>query len=204
MFALHAAGFNHICCRDYAAAIAHVDELIALADERGAPYWKATGTALQGWLFVLAGRASDAVLAITSAITSLRSTATTLYEPRHLWYLAMAYAEVGELGDAQRCIDDAIEKVERSKEKWCEAEVNRVAGEIALKSLAPDTEKAENYFDRALAVARQQQAKSLELRAAMSMARLWRDGVIRGSRSKLANCSLPSMAGSPKASIRSI
>jgi predicted ATPase len=204
MFALHAAGFNHICCRDYAAAIAHVDELIALADERGAPYWKATGTALQGWLFVLTGRASDAVLAITSAITSLRSTATTLYEPRHLWYLAMAYAEVGELGDAQRCIDDAIEKVERSKEKWCEAEVNRVAGEIALKSLAPDTEKAENYFDRALAVARQQQAKSWELRAAMSMARLWRDGVIRGSRSKLANCSLPSMAGSPKASIRSI
>ena len=53
--------------------------------------------------------------------------------------------------------------------------MHRVAGEIALKSLAPDTEKAEKYFDHALALARQQQAKSWELRAAMSMARFWRD-----------------------------
>ena len=59
--------------------------------------------------------------------------------------------------------------------KWCEAEVNRIAGEIALKSPEPDAAKAEAYFERALAVARQQQAKSWELRAAMSMARLWRD-----------------------------
>jgi len=93
----------------------------------------------------------------------------------HLQYLAMAYSELGELDDARRCIDDAIETMERSKEKWCEAEVNRIAGEIALKSLAPDPEKAEAYFERALAVARQQQAKSWELRAVMSMARLWRD-----------------------------
>jgi hypothetical protein len=53
----------------------------------------------------------------------------------------MACAELGQLDDARRCIDDAIDKVERSKEKWCEAEVNRVAGEVALKSPAPDTEK---------------------------------------------------------------
>ena len=87
----------------------------------------------------------------------------------------MAYAELGQLDDARRCIDEAIDKVERSKEKWCEAEVHRIAGEIAIKSLARDTEKAEKHFDRALAVAYQQQAKSWELRAAMSMARLWRD-----------------------------
>ena len=65
--------------------------------------------------------------------------------------------------------------VETTKERWCEAEVNRIAGEIALKSPEPDAAKAEAYFERALAVARQQQAKSWELRAAMSMARLWRD-----------------------------
>jgi predicted ATPase len=87
--------------------------------------------------------------------------------------LAIAYAELGQPDDARRCIDDAIDKVERSKEKWCEAEVHRIAGEIAVKSLAPDAEKAEKYFDRALAIARQQQAKSWELRAAMSIARLW-------------------------------
>jgi predicted ATPase len=87
----------------------------------------------------------------------------------------MAYAELGQPDDARRCIDDAIEKVERSKEKWCEAEVHRVAGEIALASPTPNVAKAEAYFERALAVARQQQTKSWELRAATSMARLWRD-----------------------------
>jgi predicted ATPase len=63
--------------------------------------------------------------------------------------------------------------VKTSKESWCEAEVNRVTGEIALAWAKPD--KAQAYFDRALSVARQQQAKSWELRAAMSLARLWRD-----------------------------
>ena len=65
--------------------------------------------------------------------------------------------------------------IETTKEKWCEAEVNRIAGEIALRSPEPDAAKAQKYFERALAVARQQQAKSWELRAAMSLARLWRD-----------------------------
>jgi predicted ATPase len=175
LHALFQAGLTTSLCGNYGTANAHLDELIALADERGAPYWKASGTAARGWLFALTGKAADAVRAITSGITSLRSTGATLYEPQHLQYLAMAYAELGQLDDAWRCIDDAIEKVERSKEKWCEAEVHRTAGEIALKSLAPDPEKAEAYFDRALAVARQQRAKSWELRAAMSMARLWRD-----------------------------
>jgi predicted ATPase len=175
LYALHQASFNDILCGNYAAANSPLDELIALADERGAPVWKALGTAMQGYVFTLTGKPSDAVRAITSGITSLRSTGATLHEPRHLWYLAMAYAELGQFDDAWRCMDEAIDKVERSKEKWCEAEVNRIAGEIALKSLAPDPEKAEEYFDRALAVARQQQAKFWELRAAMSMARLWRD-----------------------------
>ena len=175
MYALFSAVVDHIRCGNCAAAHTEVDGLIALADEKGAAYWNACGTAARGWLFTETGKASDAVRAITTGITSLRSTGATLHEPRHLWHLAMAYAELGQLDDAWRCIDDAIEKVERSKEKWCEAEVRRIAGEIALKSLAPDPEKAEAYFERALAVARQQQAKSWELRAAMSMARLWRD-----------------------------
>jgi predicted ATPase len=65
--------------------------------------------------------------------------------------------------------------VQTTKESWWEADLHRIAGEVALKSPEPDAAKAEAYFERALAVARQQQAKSLELRAAMSMARLWRD-----------------------------
>ena len=82
MYALYfAGGYSHILCGDYAAAHVQVDELIALADERGAQYWKALGTASQGCLFALTGKASDAVRAITSGITSLRSTGATLYEP---------------------------------------------------------------------------------------------------------------------------
>jgi class 3 adenylate cyclase/predicted ATPase len=174
MFALHSAGTNNISWGNYAAANAMFDELIALADEKGAPYWKASGTAMQGCLFAMTGKAPDAVRAITSGISSLRSSGATLFEPYYLSHLAIAHAELGHFDDAQR-IDDAIDKVEKSKEKWCEAEVNRVAGEIALKSPERGAAEAETYFERALAVARQQQAKSWELRAAMSMARLWRD-----------------------------
>jgi predicted ATPase len=175
MYALLHLAINNIHCRNYAAANAAADELIALADEKGTPYFKAVGTAARGWLFARIGKALDAIQAIASGMDSLRSAGASLYEPMHLWHLALAHAELGQLDDARRCISDAIEKVDSSKEKWAEAEVNRIAGEIALKSLAPDTEKAEKYFDRALAVARRQQAKSWELRATMSLARLWRD-----------------------------
>jgi predicted ATPase len=77
--------------------------------------------------------------------------------------------------------------VETTKEKWYEAEVHRIAGEIALMSPEPDPAKAEASFERALAVARSQQAKSWELRASMSLARLWRDqGKVQQARELLA------------------
>ena len=95
--------------------------------------------------------------------------------PKGLSYLAKAYAELGQFDSAQRCCEEAKTQIKTTKERRWEAEVNRVAGKIALKSPEADIAKAEAYFERALAVARQQQAKSWELRAAMSMARLWRD-----------------------------
>jgi predicted ATPase len=87
----------------------------------------------------------------------------------------MAHADVGQFDDAWRHIGEALTMVKSTKERWCEAEVHRTAGEIALLSPAPDVAKAEFHFDRALTIARAQQAKSWELRVAMSMARLWRD-----------------------------
>src|SRR6516165_7711147 len=95
--------------------------------------------------------------------------------PLFLTYLARAYADLGQFDDAWRSIGDAMTAVETTKERLWEAEVHRMAGEIALKLSVPDAAKAEAYFKRALAVAREQQAKSWELRVAMSMARLWRD-----------------------------
>ena len=80
--------------------------------------------------------------------------------PIWLSELAEAHAELGQHDDARRCIDEAIVAVERTKERWPEAEVDRIAGEIALKMPEPDVAKADVYFERALAVARKQQAKS--------------------------------------------
>jgi predicted ATPase len=105
----------------------------------------------------------------------MRSTGTTMWMPFWLSYLARANAEIGQPDDARRCIGEAMAAVETAKERWCEAEVNRIAGEIVLLSLEPDAAKAEAHFERALAIAREQKAKSWELRAATSMARLRRD-----------------------------
>ena len=175
MFALNFAVFTHFFCGNYATATALVDELVALADQKGALYWKALGTAYQGCVLALTGKAADAIHVITSGIAAYRSTGATVYTPFWLSILAKAYAELGQFDDARRCIGEATTAVETTKETWCEAEIHRIAGEIALKSPVPDAAKAEAYFERALAVARKQQAKSWELRAAMSMARLWRD-----------------------------
>jgi predicted ATPase len=162
-------------CGKYTTANARVDELVAMADEKDAVYFKALGMLGRGWLLGLTGRAADAVRVITSEIPAWRSTGATLFLPSWLSYSAAAHAELGQLDEAWRCIGEAMSAIETTKEKWLEAEANRVAGEIELKSPEPNKTKAEVYFERALAVARQQQTKSWELRAAMSMARLWRD-----------------------------
>jgi predicted ATPase len=145
------------------------------------------GIMAQGYLMVVTGKASNAVHTITSGLTAYQSTGATLFMPQHLTNLARARSELGQFGDAWRFIGEAIEAIEKTKERWWEAEVNRLAGEIALKSLEPDAAKAEAYFERALAVARKQQAKSLELRASISLARLWRhQGKVQQARELLA------------------
>ena len=129
----------------------------------------------RGCVLALTGKASDAVQTITSGVAAMRSTAATMWMPLWLSYLTRANAEIGQFDAARRCIGEAMTVVETTKETWYAAEVNHIAGEIALLSPEPDVAKAEAYFERALAVARAQQAKSWELRAAMSIARLWRD-----------------------------
>jgi predicted ATPase len=141
----------------------------------------------QGGVSALAGKARDAVHMLTSGLAAYRSTGSILRIPWDLSNMARAYAELDQFDDAWRCISEAMNAVATTKERWCEAEVYRMAGEIALISPEPDAAKAEQYFERALAVARQQQAKSWELRASMSLARLWRDqGKVQQARELLA------------------
>ena len=175
MYALTNTSPVLVACGSYLLANAQLDELIALADEKGASYWKAIGMLLRGNLYALTGNASGAVQIITTGITAFRATGAKFWMPLHLPHLARAYVELDQFNDAWRCIGEAMTAVETTKERWCEAEAHRIAGEIARKSPVPDAAKAEEHFERALTVARAQQAKSWELRAAMSLARLWRD-----------------------------
>jgi len=175
MFGLALTQQAHFLSGNYATASAANDELLALAHEKNAGYWKAVGTVLQGNLFAVTDKTSHAIQEIVSGLTAFRSTGATLYVPSWLSYLARAYADLGKIDDAWRCIGEATTAIEMTKQGWCEAEVLRAAGEITMKSQEPDEVKAEASFERALQVARQQLARAWELRAAMSLARLWRD-----------------------------
>jgi class 3 adenylate cyclase/predicted ATPase len=176
MYALaHSTMLARIPCGSRAAAKAELDELAALADEKGALFWKALGTMNQSCLLVLDGRASEAIDMLAPGLAAYGSTGATIWRPLHLSYLARAYAEIDQFDDAWCCIGEAMTMLEKAREMWCAAEVQRVAGEIALKPPKPDVATAQAYFERSFAVAHAQQAKSWELRAATSMARLWRD-----------------------------
>jgi predicted ATPase len=165
-----------------------LDEDRALANEKGAALWKAFGMLSQGCVLALTGKSSDAAQTITAGLAEFRATGSTFWTPLFLSYLAKAHAELRQFDDAWRCIDEVITAVQATKETLCEAEVHRVAGEIALLSPERDVAKAEAHFERALTVARAQQAKSWELRAAMSMAGLWRDeGKVQQARELLAS-----------------
>jgi predicted ATPase len=152
----------------------HQDECIALARGK-VPLWQMFATAQRGCVLAQTGKAEEAIEAISAGIAGPGAIGATTWATAGLTHMALAYAELGKLKDARRCLGEALTRVETTKERWYQAEINRVGGEIALKSPQHDVGKAETYFDRALTVARQQQAKSWELRAAMSMARLWRD-----------------------------
>ena len=186
----YAAAFASIVfmlCGQYAAANAQLDESIAWAHEKGALFWEGLVTLSKGSLLALTGKASDAVRTITSGIAAWTSTGSTASMPMFSSHLARAYAELGQFDDAWRCIGKAMTAIETTGERWFEADINRMAGETALRSGQLDIVKTQSYFERALAIARKQQAKSFELRAAMSMARLWRDqGRLNEARDLLA------------------
>src|SRR5215831_596189 len=179
MYAQFHTSLTNVLCAKYAAANAQSSEVVRLADEKGAALWKALGTMQTGCVLAQSGKASEAIEMITSGITMYRSTGSRLYLPIFLSHLSKAYAELGQFDQAWRCIGEAMAAVETTKERWYEAEIHRVTGEIALKLPQLGSSQAGAYFERALTVAHAQQAKSWELRAAMSMARLWHDQGMR-------------------------
>ena len=180
MFTQAWAAFTQMQCGNYPEASMQLDQVMTLAEKKGS-FWTVPAMILRGLLLALTGKTSDAIQVLTSTLVASQQTRSSLLRPLRLSYLAEAYADAGRFDDGWRCIDEAKTAIESSGERWFQAETDRVAGEIALKLPIPDATKARGYFERALAVSRQQKAKSLELRAATSMARLWRD---QGKRSE--------------------
>jgi class 3 adenylate cyclase/predicted ATPase len=162
-------------------------EAIALAEGTGGSFWKGLGVAFLGCVLTLRGSLAEAIDAITSGLADCRAIGTTLLQTLIFSYLARAHADLGQIDEAWHWIGEAMAQVESSKEKWAEAEIHRVAGEIALRSPVSDAARAESYFTAALEIARRQQAKSWELRAAMSCAPLMREqGRVREAQDLLA------------------
>jgi predicted ATPase len=187
LFALTLTALTRICCRDHAAAAMYLEECIPLAQEK-APAMKMLATVQRGCIWAQTGKASDAIQTISGEIAGLHAIGATVWGTAWLAHLALAYAEIGKFDDVWRNIGEAIAAVDTTMEGWYEAEIHRLAGEIALMSPNRDAAKAEAYFERALTIARKQKAKSWELRAATSMAQLWRD---QGKRVEARNLLTP-------------
>ncbi len=175
MFALSLADTTHMLCGNYPAGSECMRELAALADEKGSLFWKTVALSIEARHLALTGEPAKALPMMTSTRNAYELTGGKFLAPLDMSVIASIYAALGKFDDARRYMAEAMNTMETNKEKWFEAEVNRIAGEVELRSPEPDTAKAEGYFERALTVARQQQAKSWELRAAISLARLCRD-----------------------------
>jgi class 3 adenylate cyclase/predicted ATPase len=188
MFTLNFPILINTYCGNYDAANERIKELVILAEEKGAPFRKAEGVLRQGYVLTLTGEATKAVEMVTSGIDLWRSAGSTIFTPEHEFMLAIAHADSGQFDDAWSCIGKAMTAMQATRERWCEAEAHRVAGEIALKSPQPDSAKAQAYFEHSLTVARAQQAKSWELRTATSLARLLSD---RGERQTARDLLVP-------------
>jgi predicted ATPase len=188
IYVLNFSFWSQVHIGDYSTASAIIDEYIPLQQNQlGTSFWTGWGMMQQGCLMTLTGKSSDAVRTITSGVEVLRSTQTTMWMPLFLSYLARAHAENGQFREAVAKIGEAMRAAKTMKENWCEAEINRVAGEISLQGPEADTAKAEAYFATAIEIARKQQTRSWELRAAISMARLLHaQGKQRAARQVLA------------------
>ena len=187
IFALALADLTHMLRGNYAAGADYLRELSALADDKGSLFWKTVARVSEARHLAMTGDPATSLPMMISTRNAYEATLGSFLAPLDLSVLASTHAALGKFDDARRYVGEAPNTIETNKEKWFEVEVSRIAGEVALKSSAPHAAKAEEYFGRALTVARQQQAKSWELRAAVGMARLWRDqGKLQQARELLA------------------
>jgi tetratricopeptide (TPR) repeat protein len=169
------AAWIQFACGQTIVARAHAAELRALADEKGEPFYRAFSVIMEGLVSIAEGGGADALTQTYDALAALRATGATLLTAHVLANLAKAFAGEGLFDEARRRLEEAISTMAATEERWCESDIVRISGEIALLSPLPDLARAERHFELAIAIAREQGAKAWELRAAASLARRWRD-----------------------------
>jgi predicted ATPase len=150
--------------RDVLTVHEHAESAVALSTERGFPLWVAQGTILRGWALAMQGQGEAGLAQVRQGIAAYRVTGAAL---------ADVYDHLGHTEDGLQTLAEAHTLVEQHEERQWEAEIHRLRGVLLLRQPGTPQAEAETWLQRALDVARRQEAKSLELRAAMSLARLW-------------------------------
>ena len=148
-------------------------ELVAVATEQGFAFYRAWGTIFLGWAKVKNGDVTGGMSLLRSGSAAYRSTGAQLWMPYFTALLAGACEIAGQIEESLIQLDDASQIVERTGERWFAAELSRHKGRLLARQ--GHSEAAEEHYRKALVIAAEQEAKLWELRAAMSLARLWRD-----------------------------
>jgi predicted ATPase len=166
--ALYFAAWLHWFSRDIHA----VQERAEAAVIQGFPFWSTAGTILLGWALAEQGQKEGGIAQLRQGLAAYRATGAEMKRPCFLAMLAEACEKGGEAEEGLNALAEALALVDKTGERWWEAELHRLKGELLRRRASP-TEEVEACFHQALDIARRQQAKSLELRAAMSLSRLW-------------------------------
>jgi class 3 adenylate cyclase/predicted ATPase len=176
-FALFLAAETHYLWRDEQTAQERTTALIALAREQEFPFWLAAGIILQGWALVRQGQGEEGITQMRHGLAAYQATGAEIVRIWFLLLVAEAYGKVGQDEEGLTILAEALGAIKRTGEHIFEAELYQLKGTLTLRSKVQDPKSqvkdAEACFHRALDIARQQQAKSLELRAVMSLSRLW-------------------------------
>jgi predicted ATPase len=159
--------------QDAAATHASADALTAFATVQGLVHHAAYGRVLLGWALARQGDATSGVAHIHQGLEVIQGTSLKLYRPYFLALLAEAYGQAGQPEAGLTILTEALTLVAATEEWWWEAELYRLQGALLLQRPLPEVAQAETCFQQALDVARRQRAKALELRAALSLTRLW-------------------------------
>jgi predicted ATPase len=158
--------------RDVPAAYEQADAAVVLSTKQEFLLLVALGTSSRGWALAMQGQGEEGIAQVRQGIASLEATGAAVFVPYFCTMLADICAHLGHAEDGLQVLAEAHTLVEH-EERWWEAEVHRLRGVLLLRQTGTPQAEAEAWLQRALDVARRQQAKSLELRAAMSLSRLW-------------------------------